>query len=64
MPNDAEKTGRYIAVLRDDTSRERLREIVEAVDSIDGCTVHDYMEGSMKSMLMDLSSDALHQVYT
>ena len=62
VPNDAEKTGRYIAVLRDDTSRERLHVIVETINSYEGCTVHDYMDVAAKSILLGLSPDALQMV--
>ena len=65
VPRDAETTGSYIAVLQEDTSRERLLEIVELLQA---CTkdvrVHGYVEVAMKAIILDLSNDALQQVYT
>ena len=63
LPRDAETTGRYIAVLQEDTSHQRLLEIVEYLRNFsDGCKVHGYIEVAMKAVIMDLSDDALHMV--
>ena len=63
LPRDAETTGRYIAVLQEDTSHQRLLEIVEFLQNLsDGCKVHGYIEVTMKAVILDLSDDALYEV--
>ena len=63
LPRDAETTGRYIAVLQEDTSHQRLLEIVEFLrDLSDGCKVYGYIEVAMKAIILDLSDDALQKV--
>ena len=63
LPRDAETTGRYIAVLQEDTSHQRLLEIVEFLrDLSDVCKVYGYIEVAMKAIILDLSDDALQKV--
>ena len=63
LPRDAETTGRYIAVLQEDTSHQRLLEIVEYLRNFsDGCKVHGYIEVAMKAIILDLSYSALRKV--
>ena len=63
LPRDVETTGRYIAVLREDTSHQRLLEIVESLRNLsDGCKVLGYMAVAMKGIVLDLSLNALQQV--
>ena len=63
VPRDAEKTGRYIAVLRQDTCHARLLEIVELLEnSSEGCVVYGYMEVAIKAIILDLTYDALQMV--
>ena len=63
VPKDAEKTGRYIAVLRQDTSHERLLEMVQLLqNSSAGCAVHCYVEVAIKAIILDLTYDALQKV--
>ena len=62
-PRDAETTGRYIAVLQDDTNHERLLEIVELLRNYDDCTVYGYMEVAIKVILLELSDDVLQEVF-
>ena len=63
VPRDAEWTGHYIAVLRKDTSHERLLEIVDLLRNFtDGCKVYGYMETAIKAIVLGLSYDALQEV--
>ena len=62
LPRDAEKTGRYIAVLTEDTSHQRMMEIVEMLQRISDCQVHGYIEVAMKAIVLDLSEDTLKKV--
>jgi hypothetical protein len=55
-------TGRYIAVFKDDTSHERLLEIVELLKTSEGCVVHLHMEVALKAIVLNLSDDALQMV--
>ena len=61
LPRDAPTTGRYIAVLRDDTSHQRLLELVEILEK-DGCKVFGYMEVAVKAIVLDLSYSTLQKV--
>ena len=61
-PRSVKTTGRYIAVLKESTSRERLVEIVEHLrDATGGCKVDGYME-AMKAITLQLSDGALQKV--
>ena len=62
LPRHVQGTGRYIAVFKDDTSHERLLEIVELLKKSEGCVVHDYMEVALKAIVLDLSDDAQQKV--
>ena len=62
LPRDAERTGRYIAVLTEDASHERLVEIVEMLRNLEDCNVHGYTEIVIKAIVLDLSQDALEIV--
>ena len=63
LPRDAETTSRYIAVLQEGTSHQRLLEIVEYLRNLsDGCKVHNYIEVAMKAVILDLSDDTLQKV--
>ena len=62
LPRDAPTTGRYIAVLSDDTSHQRLLDLVEIFKKIPGCKVYTYMERVLKAIVVDLSNDALEKV--
>ena len=62
-PRGAATTGRYIAVLKNSTSRERLVEIVEHFkNASDGCEVYGYM-AAMKAITLQLSDGALQKVW-
>lgn len=64
VPRDAETTGLYIVVLQEDTSHERLLEVVELLRTnlSDGCKIHGYLDTVVKAVLLDLSYDALQKV--
>ena len=62
LPRDVSGTGRYIAVFKDDTSHERLLEIVELLKTSEGCVVHLHMEVALKAIVLNLSDDALQMV--
>ena len=59
LPRDAERTGRYIAVLTEDAS---LMEIVETLRNLEDCNVHSYVEVGIKAIVADLSYEALEKV--
>ena len=62
-PNDGQTTGRYIAVLKETTSRERLLELVELLNNtMEGCKVRGYVEVAVKAITMELSDEALEKV--
>ena len=62
-PNDEQATGRYIAVLKETTSRERLLELVELLNNkVEGCEVRGYVELAVKAIIMELSDKALEKV--
>ena len=62
-PRDAEKTGRFIAVLKETTSHERLLEIVELLQTSPyGCKILGYTETAVKAIVLELSKDALQKV--
>ena len=63
VPRDAETTGRYIAVLQDGTSHERLLEIVELLRNYDNCKVYGYMEVTMGVIILELGDDVLQEVF-
>lgn len=63
MPSDGQTTGRYIAVLRETTSRERLLELVKLLnDTVEGCEVWGYVEVAVKAIIMELTDEALEKV--
>ena len=63
LPRDAASTGRYIAVLEEDTSHARLLEIVQFLRNLpDGCVVYGYMEVATKAIVLDMSDSALQKV--
>ena len=62
-PNDRQTTGRYIAVLKETTSRERLLELVKVLNNtMEGCEVRGYVEVAVKAIIMELSDKALEKV--
>ena len=62
LPRDADSTGHYIAVLKDDTTHERLLEVVNTLNAIDGCVVHRYVEVALKAIVLEVSGAALEEV--
>ena len=62
LPRDAPTTGRYIAVLSEDTSHQRLLDLVEIFKTIPGCRVYTYMDKVLKAIVVDLSDHALEKV--
>ena len=62
LPRDTETTGRYIVVLKEDTSHEQLTQMVEQLSSYDGCVVHKHVETVLKAIVMDISGAALEKV--
>lgn len=61
LPQDAEGTGHYIAVLKEDTSHARLLEIVEELRH--NYRVYNYVEVAMKAIFLDIPSEDLQEVY-
>ena len=62
LPRGAEGTGRYIAVLKEDTSHDRLLEIVGLLKTWGGCVVHGHVEVALKAIVLSLSEPALQKV--
>lgn len=63
LPRDAETTGRYIVVLKEDTSRHRFMEIVEMFQKFSNeCKVYGYTEVTMKAIVVDISYNFLQKV--
>ena len=62
LPRDTETTGRYIVVLKEDTSHEQLTQVVKQLSSYDGCVVHKHVEIVLKAIVMDISGAALEKV--
>ena len=62
-PRDAETTGRFIAVLKETTSHERLLEIVGLLKTSPyGCKILGYTETAVKAIVLELSEGALQKV--
>ena len=62
-PNDEQTTGRYIAILKENTSRESLLDLVKLLkNTVEGCEVRGYVEVAVKAIIMELSDEALEKV--